>query len=55
MKKLFLMLLLCAPLTLFAQTAKFGHVDAQAVMQSLPEFIKAVASWRLSQSSMRMI
>ena len=41
MKKLFLMLLLCAPLTLFAQTAKFGHVDAQAVMQSLPEFIKA--------------
>ena len=30
---------MCAPLTVFAQ--KFGHVDAQAVMQSLPEFIKA--------------
>jgi len=33
--------MLCAPLAAFAQTAKFGHVDAQAVMQSLPEFIKA--------------
>ncbi len=32
-------MMLCAPLTVFAQ--KFGHVDAQAVMQSLPEFIKA--------------
>lgn len=39
MKKLFLIMMLCAPLTVFAQ--KFGHVDAQAVMQSLPEFIKA--------------
>lgn len=39
MKKLVLMLMLCAPLTVFAQ--KFGHVDAQSVMQSLPEFIKA--------------
>lgn len=41
MKKLVLMLMLCAPLAAFAQTAKFGHVDAQAVMQSLPDFIKA--------------
>ena len=32
-------MMLCAPLTVFAQM--FGHVDAQAVMQSLPEFIKA--------------
>ena len=39
MKKLVLMLMLCAPMTVFAQ--KFGHVDAQQVMQSLPEFIKA--------------
>ena len=39
MKQLFLIMMLCAPLTVFAQ--KFGHVDAQAVMQSLPEFIKA--------------
>lgn len=39
MKKLVLMLMLCAPMAVFAQ--KFGHVDAQAVMQSLPEFIKA--------------
>lgn len=33
------MLMLCAPMAVFAQ--KFGHVDAQSVMQSLPEFIKA--------------
>ena len=43
MKKLVLMLLLFAPLSMFAQTAtpKFGHVNAQAIMESLPEFIKA--------------
>lgn len=42
MKKLVLMLLLCVPLTVLAQTSpKFGHVNAQAIMQSLPEFIKA--------------
>ncbi|RKW60420.1 MAG: OmpH family outer membrane protein [Prevotella sp.] len=39
MKKLFLMVLLCAPLWLFAQ--KFGHLNAQDVMSSMPEFIKA--------------
>ena len=32
------MLLLCAPMAMSAQ--KFGHVDAQSVMQYLPEFIK---------------
>ena len=37
MKKLVLM-----PFAAFAQTApKFGHVNAQAIMQELPEFIKA--------------
>lgn len=41
MKKLVLMLMLCAPLSVLAQNAKFGHVDAQSIMQSLPEFIKA--------------
>ena len=35
MKKLILMLMLCAPMTLFAQ--KFGHLDSQALLQSLPE------------------
>ncbi len=35
------MLMLFAPLATFAQ--KFGHVNAQAVMESLPEFIKARA------------
>lgn len=39
MKKLILMLMLLAPMATFAQ--KFGHVDAQSVMESLPEFIKA--------------
>lgn len=40
MKKLFLMLMLFAPLSLFAQQ-KFGHLDTQSVMQAMPEFIKA--------------
>ena len=35
MKKLVLMLMLCAPMTMFAQ--KFGHLDSQALLQSLPE------------------
>lgn len=39
MKKIVLMLMLFAPLATFAQ--KFGHVDAQSIMQGLPEFIKA--------------
>ena len=33
------MLMLCMPLATFAQ--KFGHVNAQDIMQSMPEFIKA--------------
>lgn len=39
MKKLVFMLMLLAPMATFAQ--KFGHVDAQSIMQGLPEFIKA--------------
>ena len=39
MKKIFLMLMLLAPLATFAQ--KFGHVDTQSVIQSLPEFSRA--------------
>ncbi len=38
MKKLVLMLMLCAPMTMFAQ--KFGHLDSQALISSLPEAIK---------------
>ena len=38
MKKLIVMLMLCAPMSLFAQ--KFGHLDSQALLQSLPEAIK---------------
>lgn len=39
MKKLILMLMLFAPMAAFAQ--KFGHINAQEVMASMPEFIKA--------------
>lgn len=38
MKKLVIMLLFCAPMTVFAQ--KFGHFDSQALVSSLPEAIK---------------
>lgn len=38
MKKLLMIALLVAPMTVFAQ--KFGHVNTQAIIQSLPEFIK---------------
>lgn len=39
MKKLILMLMLCAPMAVFAQ--KFGKVNTQLVVQSLPEYAKA--------------
>ena len=39
MKKIIIMLMLLAPMATFAQ--KFGHVDAQSIMLSMPEFIKA--------------
>ena len=35
MKKLILMLMLCAPMTMMAQ--KFGKVNTQQIMQSLPD------------------
>ena len=38
MKKLILMLMLCAPMTMMAQ--KFGKVNTQTIMQSLPELSK---------------
>ena len=39
MKKLILMLMLCAPMAVFAQ--KFGKVNTQVVVQSLPDYAKA--------------
>ena len=36
MKKFIIALMLVAPMTMFAQ--KFGHINAQEVMQSMPEF-----------------
>ncbi|MBR5038070.1 MAG: OmpH family outer membrane protein [Prevotella sp.] len=38
MKKIIVMLMLLAPVAVFAQ--KFGHVDTQAIIQSLPEVSK---------------
>jgi outer membrane protein len=39
MKKLILMLMLLAPMTMFAQ--KFGRVNTQTIMQALPDVSKA--------------
>ncbi len=39
MKKLILMLMLCAPMTMMAQ--KFGKVNTQQIMQALPDVSKA--------------
>ena len=39
MKKILMMLMLLAPMAAFAQ--KFGHINAQEVMEQMPEFIKA--------------
>ena len=39
MKRVILMLMLFAPLATFAQ--KFGHVDTQSIIQSLPDFSRA--------------
>ena len=39
MKKLVVMLLMLAPVAAFAQ--KFGHVNAQDIVQAMPEFAKA--------------
>lgn len=41
MKKLILMLLMCAPIAAMAQ--KFGHVNAQDIIQVLPDYTKAKA------------
>ena len=39
MKKIIIMLMVFAPMSLFAQ--KFGHIDSQTIMQGMPEFISA--------------
>lgn len=43
MKKILILLLLIAPLSLFAQTTapKFGYIDVNAIMVLMPEFTKA--------------
>ena len=37
MKKFIVMLMLCAPMAVFAQQ-KFGHVNAQEILTSMPEY-----------------
>ena len=39
MKKIIIMLMLLAPMATFAQ--KFGHVDTEAIVQSLPDYSRA--------------
>lgn len=39
MKKILLMFMLFAPMSMFAQ--KFGHLNAQEIIASMPEYIKA--------------
>ncbi|MBQ2786381.1 MAG: OmpH family outer membrane protein [Bacteroidaceae bacterium] len=41
MKKILILLLMIAPLSIAAQTQKFGFVNANAIMQLMPEFTKA--------------
>lgn len=41
MKKILFMLMMFAPVATFAQ--KYGHINAQEIMSSMPEFTKAMA------------
>lgn len=43
MKKFLILMLMMAPLSIIAQTQKFGYVNANAIMQIMPEFTKAQA------------
>lgn len=49
MKKLLILLLMLAPLSLVAQAQKFGYVNANAIMQTMPEFTKAQADLQTLQ------
>lgn len=41
LKKIFLSLALMLPLGVFAQNLKFGHINSQEIMVTMPEYIKA--------------
>ena len=41
MKKILILILMLAPLSLVAQAQKFGYVNANVIMQLMPEFTKA--------------
>lgn len=41
LKKIALVMLLALPMGVFAQNLKFGHINAQEIVQVMPEFTKA--------------
>ena len=41
MKRTFIALLIAAPLSIMAQTAKIGHVDVKAIYDAMPERVEA--------------
>ena len=41
LKKIALVLMLALPMGVFAQNLKFGHINAQEIVSSMPEFAKA--------------
>lgn len=41
LKKIALLMMLALPMSVFAQTLKFGHVNAQEIITVMPEFTKA--------------
>lgn len=43
LKKIALVIMLVLPMGVFAQTSKFGHMNAQEVIIAMPEFTKAQA------------
>ena len=43
LKKFALLMLLALPLGVFAQNLKFGHINAQEIVSTMPEFTKAQA------------
>mgnify|MGYP000795209212 CR=1 FL=1 len=51
MKKLLLMLFMCAPVAALAQ--KFGHVNAQDIIQVMPEYTKAKTEIAVSYTHLR--
>ena len=52
LKKIALLLLLIAPMSVFAQ--KFGHVKFAEILTVMPEYTKLRLIFRLSKNNMKM-